>query len=719
LKIEYNSSLFPSFPEIRITVNGKNNIYDPRTGTYGFTSNWALICADVLTDTTYGLGDNTVNQAQLIAAANVCDEQVEVGALSTSTPSYESRYTTNWHYDTGVGSGDALAAMMPGAQGRLSRIGGEWYIWPAYWQGPSYSFDANALIAAPSWKPYRSTRDLFNRILGTYIAPSYPYNCVGNLYDSNGFYQQTQIQDNFPYAFQSTNYPEYACDTLHGYASDQYLTADGERKLPKEICYQTVLSITQAQRCSKIALLRNRQQGSGSLEMALGAYKMQPCDVMLFTFPQVGWSDKMLEIVGTSFKINSEDGQDGQKALSISTTINVVETEASVYEWSTTEELTVYDVPSTPTQQSSTPAPPTNMSLTSGAGTALIAPDGSLQSRIEVQWDTPLDVLATGIVVQYQAAPGGVATGAWMDAGTVSSALNLAYISGAVAGQTYNVRIASIRSNGVMSTWDEIDGYTVTLTLSSSTGLYRVGLGSLSGVAYPSAGAAIICNPFTAYLGQLQLPIFPGGAVTIGGLTQQTFYYVYYVDPVNSGGNVAPVATTNIADFLGKPGYWLIDSIVTPFAATGMASRYYPITSSDMGAASTLNITAAYDGNLSTYATMTAAWAGGSSPVAQCMAQFHFGAIILTTAATLTVVAACSNAGLFEVVAGWPVGTGYVDSTVMNATVVSGATTYTLTVPAGTNISNVTVIVQAGNSGNIGSGGLLGSGQVFELYIQT
>jgi hypothetical protein len=168
LKIEYNTSLWPSFPEIRITVNGKNNIYDPRTGTTGFTSNWALICADVFTDTTFGLGDNTVNQAQLIAAANVCDEQVEVGALSTTTPTYESRYTTNWHYDTAVGPGDALAAMMPGAQGRLSRIGGSWYIWPAYWQGPSFSFDDNSLITAPQWKPYRSTRDIFNRVLGTY-----------------------------------------------------------------------------------------------------------------------------------------------------------------------------------------------------------------------------------------------------------------------------------------------------------------------------------------------------------------------------------------------------------------------------------------------------------------------------------------------------------------------------------------------------------------------
>src|ERR1700733_5648047 len=59
LKIEYNPSLFPNLPEVRVTVNGKNNIFDPRTNTTGFTNNWALICADMITDAEFGLNDNT------------------------------------------------------------------------------------------------------------------------------------------------------------------------------------------------------------------------------------------------------------------------------------------------------------------------------------------------------------------------------------------------------------------------------------------------------------------------------------------------------------------------------------------------------------------------------------------------------------------------------------------------------------------------------------
>ena len=60
----------------------------------------------------------------------------------------------------------------------------------------------------------------------------------------------------------------------------------------------------------------------------------------------------------------------------------MIETDPSVYEWSPTEELTVYDVPSTPAQQDYTPAPPTNMSLTSSLATALIGLDGVVQPRV-------------------------------------------------------------------------------------------------------------------------------------------------------------------------------------------------------------------------------------------------------------------------------------------------------------------------------------------------
>jgi hypothetical protein len=623
LKLEYSTTMFPSQPEIRFTVNGKSNVWDPRDSTYKFTSNWALICADVLTDTQFGLGDPSVNQLQLIAAANICDEIMPVAALSSGatamgawdpTVTYSGRqsvtfggltyvnltdagdntayepdqypqwwrccgeaaYTTNYHYDSGVGPGDALASMMPGAAGRLSRIGGEWFIWPAYYQGVSATYDANSFTAAPTWTPYRSIRDLFNRVNGTYTAPNYPFNVAGNLYDSNLFYDGQQ-QDNFPYAYQPTNYPQYACDVLHGYASDALLAADGGRQLAKELVLSTVISVTQAQRVAKIFLMRNRQQGSGTLHMSLNAYKQQPCDVMQLNFADLGFADKALEITGVGFTCEQVGNtQDDSKALSIGVSVNVIETDPSVYEWSPTEELTVYDVPSTPAQQDYTPAPPTNMSLTSSLATALIGLDGVVQPRVEVQWETPLDVRVTQIQVQHQLVDRDLGNGPWLNGGSVDVSQTSTFVGGVSSGLTYDFRIRSVRPSGATSAWVEIDGFLVgtVLTVLKQTALAQT---SLTSVAYVGGTASIYGLPFTAPIGNQTLSVSPSN-YPLAGLNQNQLYYVYYIDPTFAGGAVTAIATQNQADFLNKPGYFFIGSLVTAVYGGGTATTgpWYP-----------------------------------------------------------------------------------------------------------------------------------------------
>src|SRR6185437_13497387 len=196
---------------------------------------------------------------------------------------------------------------------RLSRISGEWFIWPAYWQGPSASFDEGALIDPFQWNPRRQPGQLVNRVTGKYTAPNYPYNVAGNLYDSNGYFQG-ETQNNFPYGFQPTDFPLYAADALHGYGEDVYLIADTQNLgaynsansynagdtviynsalwtaneavpagknpgtldgggnpywsptgvyLPRDVDMTWCLSVSQAQRAAKVLMLRNRQQGSG------------------------------------------------------------------------------------------------------------------------------------------------------------------------------------------------------------------------------------------------------------------------------------------------------------------------------------------------------------------------------------------------------------------------------------------------------------------------
>ena len=526
LKIEYNTTNFPQEPEIRFGVKGKP-VYDPRSGETAYSSNPALIMADALSDPDYGLGDSSINQAQLVAAANICDEQI-----ATATAGNESRYTCHYHYDTGVGLGDALSTMLASMGGRLSRIGGEWYIWPAAFLAAFGSFGADHLTAPMAWEPTRAYRDLCNRVTGTYIAPNYPYNVAGDLYDSNGFYNG-QIANQFPYGFQPTNYPQYACDVLHGYAADEYLNQDGGVQLVRDLNFSAVLSITQAQRLAKIELLRNRQQGTGKFQMNLAALQLQPCDTFLMTFAQNGWTQKLLEVVG--FDFNYENGSDGT-APRIGLVLDVQETDASVYEWSTTEELTPYDVPALPSQVPLTVAAPTNIELISGAGTAVTQADGSVVPRIEVTWDTPLDVRVKQIQARYCLTPAAGAAPVWRDGGLIDVSLNTGYVGPVVAGQNYNVAIRSLRADGSASVWVELDNFTAGLVLNElgSNGMNpnspynSSNTATVDSIAENSAATIRIYGPggdgtsFTRYLGAVP------STMVAAHITGQSFSTTYF-----------------------------------------------------------------------------------------------------------------------------------------------------------------------------------------------
>ena len=669
--------------------------------------------------------------------------------------------------------------------GRLSRIGGEWFIWPAYWQGPSFTFDDSSLVGPLQWMPTRSFKDLINRVNGTYIAPNYPYNVAGNLYDSNGYYNG-MTADNWPFAFQPTNFPQYAADVLHGYASDQYLNEDSgvsgswsstvtyaegavilysneiyislqnsnlnnnpataatwwepySGQLPKELTLSTVLSIAQAQRVAKIMLLRNRFQGMGNFPLQLACWQMQPTDVMQFTFAAAGWTDKVLEVDSLRFRIDTEGGGgDEDKAPRLYIEATMIETDTSVYEWSTVEELNVYDVPSMPAQTPYVVAPPTSVTLTSGASTAIIGGDGVVRPRVLVEWMDPLDIQVTQIQIQFQL----VGAGSWTDGGTVAVGLGEAFVEGVIAGQQYNFQVRSLRYTGATSVWEQVNNYTVSITIST---LGQVGLDpdALTAEGYSGGTASIFVAPFTAVIGNFSESILPAGSYqimtdsTIGGgggnLQQSTLYYVYYYDPTFAGGAITPKATTNPADFTGpsKVGNFLIGAIVTPIYVSGggggggTGTIYRPSNSADQGTRTTTSQSAAYDGNMSSCATVSALQLELSPPAVpshtfgQCMWE-DFPAATLSAAATLNVSLACtipSTGGSGTVTISAMIGGSLV--TLATLTASAAQTTYTATVPSGTNLSTLTVTIEAQVVDTAGTpSNALTLASVYEIWVQ-
>jgi hypothetical protein len=472
VKLKYDSGQFSGPPGIKATIHGHNHIYDPRTGTYGYTNNAALVIAWLLCDDTWGIGCDyatEIDEEQLIVAANICDEHV---ALANG--GYESRYTINGVFDTNTLPGSILDSMLQACAGRISYSGGKWAIYPGAWYGTTLSFSANDVAGNVKWTPKRKYRDLCNTVRATYISPIYPY-------VQSGYDQDHKNQNIFSGEWQPADAPEYACDAEHGYTSDVYRTSDG-KKLIKDIRFQYVTSVAQAQRLMKIELMRNRYQGAsqGVLPMKLSAYQTRAQDVITFNFSPLGWTNKYLEV--DQFHFSPSTTAKGGPSLSCA--LKVLETSPAIYSWSTAEERGAEDTPSPKLGLSGSVTAPTNLVLADDANTSQLQADGTSIQRVLITWDSPDDPFVTTggqIQIQYKytstakppdaLAPtqdsSGAWTTAWISESAVSGDATSYYVSPLGYYTSIDVRIRAQRANGATSDWLELSA-THTIVATSS-----------------------------------------------------------------------------------------------------------------------------------------------------------------------------------------------------------------------------------------------------------
>jgi hypothetical protein len=316
--------------------------------------------------------------------------------------------------------------------------------------GIAGSLPALSQAAGPfRWKQKVSIRDLYNGVKGTYVSPA------------NGW--------------QTSDYPPYAQDSLHGYASgspedpegDANMAADGGERRWFDMQLPFTISPSTAQRLAKIELLRRRQQGTGTFAFNMAIYWATALDVVSFTLPLLGWTNKLLEIEAHRLTINKQ--QSGNvDVTALGCEIDVQETDPSVYEWSTAEELTPQGFQQSAVPTAGIPKPPTAVTLTSDDTTSIIGADGIARTRILVQWVAPADGYVTNgghIEIQYQlsASP----TSPWISIANVDPTITQAYIDGVTDGTAYIVQVRSVNAAGVPSEW--VQAGPITASGASST----------------------------------------------------------------------------------------------------------------------------------------------------------------------------------------------------------------------------------------------------------
>src|SRR5262249_34452052 len=125
IRLQYDQKYFPQgIPQISFHLSGKKDIFDPRTGTSGYTTNAALCIADYLANTDWGFKaaySTDIPDDPLKAAADICDQTV-----SLAKGGHESRYSCSGKFTLDMRRGEVLQNLLTSCAGRLTYASGQY-----------------------------------------------------------------------------------------------------------------------------------------------------------------------------------------------------------------------------------------------------------------------------------------------------------------------------------------------------------------------------------------------------------------------------------------------------------------------------------------------------------------------------------------------------------------------------------------------------------------
>lgn len=403
VRLEYDQEIFGStgVPNISALVRGKK-VYDPRTATTVWSNNAALCVADYLrSDEGMRATSGEVPDSEVTAAANICDETVEV---SLDTDEVQARYTCDLSITTDRSPRDALAELLTCMSGRAVWTQGRWLVRPGAYRTPTVTITADMLAGPISVVPRASRSELFNAVRCTYR-------------DATSFAEvQAPLVENAGYE-----------------------ASDGGVQIVRQIDVPTLSDTYRAQRLAKIELERARQALTIKLTCNLKAYDLAPTDTALVTLSTYGWSAKPFEVLERTL------GRDG----TIQYTLR--ETAAAVYDWAWGE-ATVGDL----APNTNLPNPfglPAILQNLSADEDAIRLADGTIITQAVVTWDaSESPFVARGGSIQYQTAKVGTPWGTGSLPGDATSVI----LGPLQVGVAYLFRARAINAAGRAGDWATI-----------------------------------------------------------------------------------------------------------------------------------------------------------------------------------------------------------------------------------------------------------------------
>jgi len=390
-------------PEFRFVVKGKK-LYDPRNGLTQYSDNPALAIRDYLTSN-LGLRCLTseVNESDIIASANICDELV-----TTPSGGTQKRYTINGALSCENGLRDNLNLATFAMSGMVVWVQGQWSVQAGAYQTPVMTITEDEIIQVENLIAFPQRRDIFNSVTGTYIA-------------DNDLYVEKQI-------------PVVKNDDL--------IAQDGEQ-IERNINFPLVTDAITAQRLAKIEIMRERQAVTISMLCNYATYDLRPGSHVYLSIARYGWTNKVFVVLERTL---SENG--------IHYTFN--ETGPSVWDWTQFEGQEIDPEPNTDLPNPYEVPLIENPVVTSGNDALYIAQDGTIISRIKCSWDLPeSQYVYSGGSIEIQFTTG---SNDWTSA-KVDGDQTVAYLAPVTDGQVYKIQIRCVNNSGQRGEWTELEHF--------------------------------------------------------------------------------------------------------------------------------------------------------------------------------------------------------------------------------------------------------------------
>lgn len=424
LIITFDENMLPNadgLPEIQFKVKGKK-LYDPREGghdpdddsTWEYSNNAVLAAVDYIRFA-FNVSYSSFDNAQIIAAANVADESVNLNGGGS-----EARYTVNGQIKTSDDRLTNLRKFESAIGGRIYNQNGTWYVVPASWTTPTGALDVSDARGSVKVRVLETSTQAINLVRGKYV-------------DADTF----EIAD-FPPVSNAT-----------------YLAQDGKERAI-DVTYPLTTSAATAQRLAKLKIEDNRQgiilEGVWGLE----ALPYIPGDNIPVTHARLGWSGKYFRVIASKFYLAAR--QSGAPEILVA--LQLKETAEAVFDWADGEETTVDLAPNTNLPDPSVVADIAGLTLASGNDEMYLRGDGTIAAGLKVSWTPVSDMFVLNggqIEVQYKRTYSDdaetVANSTWLSAGYIDGELSTTTIRDIKSGKLYDVRVRNINAIGNKGAW--------------------------------------------------------------------------------------------------------------------------------------------------------------------------------------------------------------------------------------------------------------------------